>query len=389
MGEGAACRDESLVLVVDDHESIREGCRQVLAGHDIRVRTAADGVEGLALATELGPQVVLVDLKMPGLNGHEVLRGLREIDERIVAVVITAFGTTDSAVEAMKAGAFDFICKPFDDDTLVHTVEVAMSESLRKNRAAYVEKEEQAVRDNFAAMVCHELKTPAAAAFQWVDLVKSGLAGPLTPGQQHALANAHRRLTHLAEMIGDWLTLARIERGCERREFSDVDIEAVVRGAWDALQEEEGWGRTEFHVETDGPACPVWGSEQLLGELFCNLFANSMKFTSGPGRITVSIRRDVRNLAVRVRDTGMGIPEDEIPRLFERFYRGSRSDVRRKKGSGLGLAIVKTIADLHHAAIAVSSQITRGTEFVVSFPIERGSFQREPLAPVGYSRGKE
>ena len=389
MDDEAVRGDTTQVLVVDDQESIREGCRQILAGRGIHVRTAPDGIKGLGLAEELRPPVVLVDLKMPGMGGHEVLRGIREADERIVAVVITAFGTTDSAVEAMKAGAFDFICKPFDDEALIHTVDAAMSEFARRNRAADVEREEQVVRDNFAAMVCHELKTPAAAAFQWVDVVKSGLAGPLTPGQQDALSKAHRRLTHLAEMIGDWLTLARIEQGCANQEFGEVDIEAVVRRSWDAVRDEEGWGRTEFRVETDGPAGPVWGSAQLLGELFCNLFANSLKFSSGPGRITVTVGRRARRLEVRVRDTGMGVPEDEIPHLFERFYRGSRSDVRRKKGSGLGLAIVKTIADLHHAAIAVSSKITQGTEFVITFAAGRGAFRDGALAPAGNSGEKE
>jgi len=114
---------DSTVLVIDDEDSMREGCRQVLADDGYRAEVAENGEQGLRLVRQLGPRIVLVDLKMPGIGGLEVLARIREIDPSIATVVITGYGTIDSAVEAMRTGASDYLCKPFDDKVLLGAVE--------------------------------------------------------------------------------------------------------------------------------------------------------------------------------------------------------------------------------------------------------------------------
>ncbi|MBW1804299.1 MAG: response regulator [Deltaproteobacteria bacterium] len=115
-------RHESTVLVIDDEESMREGCRQTLEEEGYRAAVARDGEAGLHLVKELKPNIVLIDLKMPRVSGIEVLVKVREIDPDIVSIVITGYGTVESAVKTMKIGAFDYLCKPFDDKALLEAV---------------------------------------------------------------------------------------------------------------------------------------------------------------------------------------------------------------------------------------------------------------------------
>jgi len=113
---------KKVVLVVDDDESMREGCRRILEEDGYRAEAAEDGAQGLRLVGRLGPSVVLVDLKMPGMDGLELLRRIREVNPDIATVVITGYGTLNSAIEAMRTGAVDFLCKPFDDEALLAAI---------------------------------------------------------------------------------------------------------------------------------------------------------------------------------------------------------------------------------------------------------------------------
>lgn len=124
------------VVVIDDEESMREGCRQALEGQGYVARVATDGEEGVHLVEQLKPEVVLVDLKMPGIDGMETLRRIKQIDPYVVSIVITGYGTIESSVTAMRLGASDYLCKPFDDDQLLTAVESCLEEHAVQQKEA-------------------------------------------------------------------------------------------------------------------------------------------------------------------------------------------------------------------------------------------------------------
>ncbi len=355
--------------VIDDEESICEGCRQILEDEGWIVGVAHDGYDGLQLVRDMRPDIVLVDLKMPGISGMEVLQRIREIDPLIVPIVITGYGTIDTAVEALQKGANDYICKPFDQKTLMIKVEAGLRSHRQRQSAEALERQKQIAIDNFAAVVCHQLKSPAAAASQWISMIKAKLAGPLTPEQEEALSRAHKRLAELTELVGDWLRLASVESLEDKLEASAIDMGKLIRGVWTKISEEEQPIRIDLIVNSSEGSRPVSGDAQLLQQLFENLLRNSVKFTSGPGRITVDISTDGAFAAVSVTDTGMGIPEEELPHLFSPFYRGTRAIAKRKEGSGLGLVIAKAIASAHKGTITVQSKPGEGATFSVRLPV--------------------
>ena len=367
-------------VIIDDEESICEGCKQILEEEGWKVGVAHSGDDGLQIVKAMRPDTVLVDLKMPGMSGMEVLQRIREIDPLIVPIVMTGYGTIDTAVEALKKGADDYICKPFDEKTLKKTVEAGLQSHRYRQSAEALEHQKQIAIDNFAAVVCHQLKSPAAAASQWISIMKAGLSGPLTPDQEAALSRAHKRLAELAELVSDWLCLASVESCGSELETAAVDMDKLVRDTWATISEEEQPIRIELIINNK-ESRPVCGNEHLLQQLFGNLLRNSVKFTSGPGRISVDISPDGAFTVVSLTDTGMGIPEEELPHLFSPFYRGTRTNVKRKEGSGLGLVIARTIASVHKGTICVQSRLGEGATFTVRLPVLENGAESDGTKP--------
>ena len=347
--------DEAAVLVIDDEESMREGCRQTLDQEGYRTTVAEDGEAGLRLVEQVKPNIVLVDLKMPGMNGTEVIERIRRIDRHIVTIVITGYGSIDSAVATMKVGACDFLSKPFAPEKLLEVVAGGLARHRLEKRSAALEREKQEALDNFAAVVCHQLRSPAAAAAQYLDVLSTGQAGPLTTRQKSMLERAYRRVEELTKLVADWLRLTRIEAGAIRFEPKPVELPRVVEDAWKALPDEKARGRVSLSLVVSDDVRPVRGDEGLLGEVFTNLFENSVKFTSGPGDVTVRLSAAANSIVVSVSDTGVGIPPEELPHLFDPFYRGARAGLKRRGGTHLGLAIVERIVSVHGGSISASS----------------------------------
>jgi len=363
---------EATIAVIDDEESLREGCRQTLDSEGYRTAVAADGEEGLRVVEQLRPKVVLVDLKMPGMDGMEVLERIRKFDPAIIRIVITGYGTIESAVMAMRGGTFDYLTKPFEPEELLAVIARALEQEDAQRRAAALEREKETALNNFAAVVCHQLKSPAAAAAEQIEVLTQELLGPLTEKQKSVLERAYHRVENLTTLIEDWLRLARMEAGTLELEPRRVELPQVIEQAWEALSNEKDRSRIRLELHTAPDVEPVRGEEGLLRDLFANLFSNSIRFTPGPGRVTVKLTRDAENTVVSVSDTGIGIPAEELPHLFEPFYRGARAAVGSAEGAGLGLVIARRIASVHSGTLAASSTPGQGATFTLRLPVHVG-----------------
>ena len=361
---------EVTVLIIDDEESMREGCRQVLEDQGHRALVAKNGMQGLHLVEEFGPNLVLVDLKMPGMSGLEVIDEIRKIDPDTIVVVITGYGSIESAVGATKRGAFDYLTKPFGPHMLLNVVARGIERYGRQVRAHKLEQEKEAAMHNFAAFVSHQLKSPAADVAQYIEVVTRELAGSMTDGQRLALTRAYERTEDLTTLIESWLMIGQLDAGTFGADFRPVELAQVIKNAWTAVPDEDARSRIAFNIEVCKTARPVHGNEDLLRQAFTNLFRNAAKFNSGPGQIAVRIANEGKYVTISVRDTGIGIPEEELPHLFEPFYRGARARVKRTGGLGLGLSIVKTIVSVHGGTITAASAPDQGACFTIRLPTE-------------------
>jgi DNA-binding NtrC family response regulator len=182
MGHGmeiSGMTSRPFVLVIDDEESMRDSCSQIIVKTGCRVEAAEDGASGLEKVRGLKPDAILLDLKMPGMSGFEVLDQVQLIDPQIVTIVITGYATVDAAVEAMKKGAYDFLPKPFTPDELRLILARALERRRLAIEAEALRREKKLLQDNIITMVSHQLRSPLVAIQQYFEVLLGGIVGEL------------------------------------------------------------------------------------------------------------------------------------------------------------------------------------------------------------------
>jgi signal transduction histidine kinase len=226
------------------------------------------------------------------------------------------------------------------------------------------------LKDEFVAVIAHDLRTPLTAIRGYVDVLLDGGGGEITETQARFLGIVGRNADKLTRLSADLLFLARAEAGTLDLETGDVDLAELVGDAA-ATAGPSGRDRgVEIDVEIEEVVL-VHGDRARLAQLLDNLVSNAVKFTPAGGRVTLALRARDGAAVVEVADTGVGIPADEVPLLFTRFFRASAARQGGVPGTGLGLTIARTIAEAHGGTIAVESREGEGTRFTISLPFAR------------------
>ncbi|RJR52877.1 MAG: response regulator [Desulfobacteraceae bacterium] len=364
--------DRANVLVIDDEEMVRNSCAKVLTGEGHAVRSAATGDQGLSAFKESRPDLVLIDLKMPGKSGMEVLEELQGEDPDVVKIVITGYATVSSAVDAMRRGAYDFIPKPFSPDELV----LIVTRGLEKRRLLLEKKAlaagQEKIRRNMVSLVSHELRAPIAATVQYLEIILEGMAGEVSAEAKDLIRRSDERLREMLEMIGKWINLAVFDPRKMAERFEKVNLKEIALKAMENLEGSAAGKKVKISLEVRKNLPSITGSKVCLEEVFNNLIGNAVKYNREKGRVVVRIYEKEDDVCFEVADNGIGIEKENLPRIFDEFY---RVDGRRNtpvQGSGLGLAIVKTMVDAHGGLIEVDSQFGKGTSFKVFLPKVKG-----------------
>jgi two-component system, sensor histidine kinase and response regulator len=359
------------VFVIDDDEVILLSCRRILERAGYEVDTFQSGHAAIERIRALTPQLLLVDLKMPELDGFQVLERVRAIDPEIVVVVITGYATIPTAVDAMKAGAYDFLPKPFTPDEL-RLIAARSYERWRLTReSADLRREKGEAERRFGTFVSHQLKTPLVTVRQYLDVLLHRERATLPPSTLEWLERSQSRLGEALELIEDWLTLARIDRGALGQSSDRVDVGSVLaQVVKDATSQAETAGVTLSVVVPTLP-CTVVCDEGAIAVVLSNLVSNAIKYNRRGGSVTVELGGDGGMVEIAVRDTGIGIPAASIPSLFLEFSRVGGPETAEIPGTGLGLAICKRLLNALGGSIGVSSKHNQGSVFVVRLPSER------------------
>jgi PAS domain S-box-containing protein len=245
--------------------------------------------------------------------------------------------------------------------------EEALSRALEGERAANEHlRELDRLKDEFIALVSHELRTPLTSIRGYLEFLLEDANG-LTPEQARFLAVVERNAERLQHLVNDLLFVAQVDAGRLTIQQSDVDLAELAAEAVEAARVLASAKDVELELEAE-PIEGLVGDRARLAQLLDNFISNAIKFTPEGGRVAVRTWGDDECALVSIADSGIGIPEDEQARLFERFYRASSATERAIPGTGLGLAIAKAIVDAHGGAIRVESAVGRGTTFTVELP---------------------
>ncbi len=374
--------DTLQILVIDDEAGMRAGITRALARHTTTLPEHADpvrfeisgagtGEEGLAMIEADPPDILLLDRKLPGISGLDVLRVLDERCPDLITVMITAYASLDAAVKATKRGAYDFLPKPFTPAELRATVDKAAAHLLVQRRARALEEERRQLRFQFTRVLAHELKAPLSAVQGYLFLLRDRALGEELPPYDTAVDRSLTRLDGMRKLITDLLDLTRIESGKKVRELATVDVNAVAARALETMAPDAEARGIEMVLHGSG-AATLFADAGELEIVLNNLVSNAVKYNRDQGRVEVHVEAGEDGIRVAVSDTGVGMSAAERDRLFGEFVRLKNPKTRDVLGSGLGLSIVKKITALYNGEVHVESVPGEGSTFsvVLRHPVE-------------------
>jgi len=377
---------ENRILVVDDEKEIRDFLFKALSTiARFHVELAESGEEALRKLGERNFDLVLTDLKMPGTDGLQLVTEIGKSKPEILTVLMTGHGTIDSALEAMKRGASDYLTKPLNLDEMIVRLQKVLEERQRfvrlRDFATQLEKANQELKkidemkSEFVSVASHELRTPLAAIKNAVQLILQGRTGEINENQKNFLSMADRNISRLTNILNDLLNLSRIESGKIDLKIEELDPRSTMEFIVSSLKPQADGKSIQLRTEIQKELPSVYGDREKIEQILTNLVGNAIKFTPEGGEITVSTRASPRRkneLAISVSDSGIGISEDQFEKIFEKFHQVEGSLHRSVTGTGLGLAITKGLVEAHHGEIWVESQIGKGSTFTFTLPISEG-----------------
>jgi signal transduction histidine kinase len=322
------------------------------------------GEKALDIINTRPPDILLLDHKLPGISGLDILNHLSAKSLDLLTVMITAYATLENAIAATRRGAYDFLAKPFTPEELKATVYRTTKHLLLCRQAEKLAGEKRRIRFEFISVLAHELKAPLAAVQQYLDIIRG--ADPAVDADLilRLAGRSLERIRGMRKLILDLLDATRLESGRKPRQMETVDLVKVAGMAVETMSGEAQKRGIAIEVHADASLCLTadhWEIETILN----NLVSNAVKYNRDNGRVDVYLLAENDGIAVKVSDTGIGIAEEDATRLFKEFARIRNADTDTIAGSGLGLSIVKKIAALYNGDVFLESAPGRGSTFTV------------------------
>ena len=363
------------LLIADDEEGMRMGVKRALRNYHIEledgvkavfdVKEASSGEEAVSLMEKETPDIVLLDNKMGGMSGIEVLTWINEQDLDLMAIMITAYASIETAITATKQGAYDFLPKPFTPAELKVSVRQAAEHLLAIRQTRELEEEKRRVRFQFISVLAHELKAPLGAIEGYLYLLRDGTGMDDPKVYERVVERSLVRLTGMRKLIYDLLDLTRLESGQKKRELSETSVNEAAAASIETMKPDADSREIEITLEADREI-KMHADRGELEIIFNNLISNAVKYNRDRGRVTVNLSEMDDVVVIRVTDTGIGMTEDEVKKLFGEFVRIKNDKTRNILGSGLGLSIMRKITALYNGEVLVESVPDKGTTFTVT-----------------------
>ncbi|HET6496743.1 MAG TPA: ATP-binding protein [Thermoleophilia bacterium] len=359
--------------MVDDEEALCEGVRRIVEKYHVHVadvlvdvtysfHSFGSGDEFLSYLDEGGsPDLLLLDLQLPRVGGMEVLDELTRRGRDMLTIVITAYATFDTAVKAMRLGAYDFLAKPFAPDELRYALRKTTDHLILSRQARRLANEKRQVRYDFISVLAHELKTPLNAVEGYLNILRNAEHDENLRMIERSIA----RVEGMKRLIGDLLDLTRIESGRQRRVVRGVDLGALAAASMDLVAADATLREITMALEVEG-AVGLDADPSEIEMVFNNLVSNAVKYNRDGGTVIVHVSRDGDTVHIRVDDTGIGLTEEECAKLFTEFRRIKNRHTAGILGTGLGLSTIRRIATMYDGAAEVHSIPGAGSTFAVT-----------------------
>lgn len=390
------------VLIVDDEPEVVELTCMGIEGSGYHAAQASNGQEALQLLEQPdnGIEVVILDQKMPVMSGQELLQKIREKGIPVEVIMVTGHGDLNDAITSLRNGAYHFLLKPVNFETLLHTVKQALEK--RKSESELVEKEqllaeknallkerleaekniEQALiiarqanesKDQFLAMMSHELRTPLSSVIGYIEILQEKCLDSDQGKILQTISSASKSVLYL---VNDLLDISKIRTGKFGLTMQPFDLRSTVVDVQQMFANQASIKEVEFGSRFGGEEKLIHkleGDSVRISQILFNLLSNAIKFTASGGRVALNITvSDVtagqQQVSFAVVDSGIGIPAERKHRVFQPFEQVDNSISRRFGGTGLGLYVSRSLVELMGGSIEFESVEGEGTTFTVTIP---------------------
>ena len=366
------------VLVVDDEPGIRSGVTRILKtfrvnypfmdeDYTFEVIEAATGEDGIEIIEREKPDIVLLDNKLPGIQGIDVLEYIRNKRYDIVVAMITSYASLDVAVKAHKFGATDFIPKPFTPQELKSSIENITKQQYLKRITHQMNEEGKKIRYQFLSVLSHELKAPLNAVEGYLRMMQEKQSGDMIDDYVIPIDRSLQRIQSMRNLIMDLLDFTKIRLERKEEKVEEVHLSAIASNAIVTVQPYAIQMEVTVSMNVKSDAV-IMADPTDMEIIFNNLISNSVKYNKRGGKAEVTIDENDNEVIISFSDTGIGINETDRENLFSEFVRIKNEKTNNITGSGLGLSIVRKVVELYNGSIVVDSVPDIGTTFTVRLP---------------------
>ena len=369
------------VLVVDDESGIRSGVARILNNFHVtypfmdedymfEVSEAATGEESILQMERDMPDILLLDNKLPGMQGVEVLEYIRKRKYDIVVAMITSYASLDVAIRATRDGAIDFIPKPFTPQELKSSIENITKQQYLKRITNRMNQEGKKIRYQFLSVLSHELKAPLNALEGYLRMMQERQAGDRIEDYATPIERSLQRIQGMRSLIMDLLDFTRIRLDRKEEKIQEVNLakiasESIVTVQPFAIQMDVS---VNLDVRSD---VSVMADPDDMEIILNNLLSNAVKYNKVGGKADIILDASETEATIIISDTGIGISSNDTQTLFTEFFRVKNEKTRNISGSGLGLSIVRKVVELYQGTITVESAPDAGSTFTVRLPLKR------------------
>jgi signal transduction histidine kinase len=368
---------ETTVLVVDDEESVATTIQEILRLDGHTVTAVTSGAEALRLLGERQFDVVLTDLRLADIDGVDVLKEVQRTAPDTAAIMLTGYASLESAIAALRSGAYDYLMKPSDVEELRATVNRAIERRELRRRLLELEETDR-VKTQFLSMASHELRTPLTAVSGFIQVARRRITraadrdDPAIDWKQEAtraaetLELAQRQSRRLGRLVDELLDVSRLQLGRVELHPTQIDLVAASRELIERMRLLSTTHTLEF--ETDVESAPAEADPDRIDQVFENLIGNAIKYSPAGGTVHVKLTTQGEEAEITISDQGIGIAPDELDRIFNLFYRSPDPRAGHVGGLGLGLYISREIITRHGGRLWAESGDT-GSTFHATLPL--------------------
>ena len=361
------------ILIVDDLPKNIQVVANILKPLDYKITFAQSGVKALEILDKVKPDLILLDVMMPELNGFETCQRIKEQEKfaGLPIIFLTAKNDIDSITKAFEVGGVDFISKPFNNKELIARVKTHLNLT---NSIKLIQKQNEeleglnATKDKFFSIIAHDLRNPFNALYVLTDILKTRFKELPEDETLNMIELLNASAKDGYELLENLLTWSKAQRNKLEFHPMELNLENVIAGNIQLLSNLAGSKEIKLVNESEGKV-HITADHNMIDTVLRNLITNAIKFTPVGGKVSASVKEQNKNAVVEVKDTGVGIKQDDLDKLFKIESGHSTLGTKKEKGTGMGLVLCKEFIENHNGKIWVESEYGEGSSFYFSLPI--------------------